>query len=271
MGFKIWGSFDSCLRRIRLKHARLAKNELHWEAYAKRVKGPYNKYMFKYRLELDDGLRKLIDTYLIAFFAIQTDGLKEAEEHDGSKAVNDILLDLFPKYLVETEPEKCKKIVTQISSFLGDEFPHEMNALYEYPIQKAFLSIEDLKKDMGKDFWAVYYHDIPKKEIVSILRDCFAFDIADCEASEKMKFSDSGILKEYIEDETFSDACFGDSDVLSIEDLFCHDDAESITGIADFLGIDLDYLLPLLPEDIAQSFVEKRKEAAVNKKQTYKS
>lgn len=227
--------------------------------------------MFKYPLEVDDGLRKLIDTYLIAFFAIQTDGIKDAEEFDGSEGVADILRDLFPKYLVETEPEKCQKIVTQIYSYLGDEFPHEMNALYEYPIQRAFLSIEGLKKDMGEDFWAVYYHDIPKKVIVSILRECFAFDIADCEASEKMKFSDSEVLKTYIEDETFSDACFGDSDVLSIEDLFHHDDAESIMGIADFMGIDLDYLLPLLPEDIAQSFVEKRKEAVINKKPIYKS
>lgn len=227
--------------------------------------------MLKYRLELDDGLRKLIDSYLIAFFAIQTDDIKDAKESDGPDGVQDVLLDLFPKYLVETEPEKCQKIVTQIYSYLGDEFPHEMNALYEYPIQRAFLAIEGLKKEWGKDFWGIYYHDIPKKEIVSILRKCFAFDITDCEATEKMKFSDSEVLETYIEDETFSDACFGDSDVLTVEELFHLDDPESITEIADFLRIDLDYFLPLVPEDIAQKFLENRKEAAVENKPTYKS
>lgn len=227
--------------------------------------------MFKYPLELDDELRKIIDTYLIAFFAIETDDIKEAKEFGNPGDVEDILLGLFPKYLVQSEPGRCEKIVTQIYLNLGDEFSHDMNALYEYPIQKAFLAIEDKKKEWGKDFWGIYYHDIPRKEIIQTLRKVFTFDIADCEASEKTKFSDSEILKTFIDDETFTDACFGDSDVLSIGNLFSINDSESITKTADFLGIDLDYLLPLIPEDIAKRFIEERKEFLISKKKVYKS
>lgn len=46
---------------------------------------------------------------------------------------------------------------------------------------------------------------------------------------------------------------------LAIEDL------KKDMGIANFMGIDLDYLLPLLPLDIAQSFAEKRKVALLSK------
>lgn len=181
--------------------------------------------------ELEIANRKL-ENYIESFAEMEEDSTDE-----------DKYKELFPEFLYYKDKEKCTSIFHDLKIKVCDSFIHKLSPLYEYVLYQILDGWHDLIDDFSNET------DYIKTHVYTIIKD--EIDSVDGDTDSNENFIYTWI-------DYFLDNCFEDYDFLQVADFY--EIFKSFPySMENFYNIDLDSYIELMPDDIAEEYLEIKK------------
>lgn len=90
---------------------------------------------------------------------------------NGNSNVGDKIELYMPKYLYREQYQKCIEIFTDLYEWTDDVFLHNFTAFHEVALYYFLIEMKEIKEDINKEFYKIYYNQDLEKEIEKYLME----------------------------------------------------------------------------------------------------
>lgn len=142
--------------------------------------------------------------------------------------------DYFPEYFIRENPRLCIDTLLDLASWTRDDFLHRTNVVHDYALFHILWHETSCWKGMGE-------------EGETLLRNMLSYPEIDKVPQSEREYFDWMMEEGF---EAIVDLLFRDTDFLSVDQISSWELTNSPIG--QMMGVDIEYLAPLLPRDVRE-------------------